>query len=82
MESKKTCYVCGADVTHAERHKNREGKYRCSKRLEAKKQELSGRRFFGVTKEKLRLIIFCAVLAVAASWVFLRLLEAFNQPEL
>jgi hypothetical protein len=34
----KACYVCGEDVTHKSRHKNRRNQYVCPKCVEAKKR--------------------------------------------
>lgn len=37
-EVQKACHVCGDDVTHKSRHKNRHGQYVCSKCMGLKKR--------------------------------------------
>jgi hypothetical protein len=80
VDAKKTCHVCGADVTHADRHKNRQGQYRCDKCMDAKKRRLSKGGLRTLTRKKLPLIALCALAALAASWIFLHLLAIMNQP--
>jgi len=63
IEFRKACYVCGEDVTHKSRHKNRRGQYVCPKCVEAKKRSprhsLSKR--LGVSPNLLILYIALAV---------------------
>ena len=77
-ESKKVCYVCGADVTHSGRARSRYGEYLCAKCAEVKRQS-SKRRTQQHARKKTRRVILVVLLAAAASWLFLRLLAMLNQ---
>ena len=79
MEGKKTCHSCGADVTHATRHKNRHGEYLCSKCLETRDQAREHKARQHVRRTCRRAFLY-AILAVAAGWIFLKVLDAMNQP--
>ena len=77
-EAKKTCHKCGADVTHANRHKNRFGEYRCEKCFEAKKLSSRERSHKRARKRSLR-ILFYVFLIVVACWLFLMLLDMVHR---
>jgi hypothetical protein len=77
MEVKKTCHSCGADVTHAARHKNRHGEYLCSKCLKARRQS-SRERSHERRRTKVLHIVFWVVIAVVASVVFFEFLRVVH----
>ena len=78
-EVKKTCHSCGADVTHAARHKNAFGEYVCPTCFKDRKQssdEWSRER----RQQRTRRIFLYVLLAAAASWAFLKFLDIMNRP--
>jgi predicted sulfurtransferase len=78
-EVKKTCHACGADITHARRHKNADGEYLCPKCFENRRQS-SKERSRESQRTKSRRVVLCAILAAAGAWLFFKFLDIMNQP--
>jgi hypothetical protein len=74
IKVKKTCHVCGADVTHAVRHKNRLGEYLCAKCLEVRKQSSRHRSRERLLTKYGRFVLY-VLLAGVAGWIFFELLD-------
>lgn len=73
-EVRKVCYLCGADVAHTNRHKNRHGQYVCMKCVESKKRSPRNRvsERLGVSP---RFLFLYVALALVGCWLFYRCLD-------
>ena len=71
-----TCVLCGADVTHAFRHKNRLGQYLC--RTCTKKRNRT--RLFAKLVANARIAILWLGLALVLGWGFVKVLDFLNRP--
>jgi hypothetical protein len=76
-EVKKTCYACGADVTHKSRHKSGQGKYLCSTCLAAKKTKSSRQRTRGRVLARSGRVFLYVLLAAGGAWLFYYVLDMF-----
>lgn len=72
-EVRKACYMCGADVTHKSRHKNRRDQYVCPKCVEAKKRSPRNRVSDRLGVPPSQLMGYLA-LALVGCWLFYRCL--------
>jgi hypothetical protein len=77
--AKKNCHVCGADVTHASRHKNSYGEYVCSDCFEAKRQTTRRHPHDRHTGKRVRQFIVYAILAAVGSWLFFEAISILSQ---
>ncbi len=71
---KKTCYACGADVTHKSRHKNGQGDYLCRVCLDAKRTSSRHRTRGRVLARSGRIFLY-VLLAAAGAWLFYHVLD-------